>query len=162
MRPAMRLRAPRTTVLTTTGVLLLAAAASGVPACGSVSLGDTPGEFNACRPDVDLFVSRVWPEFLARYQCRDMSGCHDADNGRSPFRLRDITSPAPPAGTARTLLPPDWSFNYEQATLELDCASPLDSPLLVKPEVGGPSAHGGGDLFSRGGAEDDLFRTWVK
>lgn len=125
--------------------------------CPTVDLGDTPTDIGLCNPPggVEYFRDVIWPEFVrpadATKGCTRAGGCHNEAGGNA---LGFKTQPAP-----------DFTFNYRQAQIFLNCGTPDASQLLTKPRAG-IDAHGGGDLFVGGNAADDMaieqFLGWFE
>jgi len=130
--------------------ITLAAGLAG--GCPTVDLGDAPPDPGTCRPDFVYYRDVIWPEYLApadtSKSCVSQTGCHDAANGRSSFRL-DTQDPI------------DQMTNYQTVTRFLNCGSPDSSALLTKP-LSGLDSHGGGDLFDPGSQSEMTFLTWFE
>jgi hypothetical protein len=135
---------------------VLLALACVVSGCDTVDLGSAPADLNACRPDRQFFVDRIWPELLdkdiAGKKCTN-AGCHDGTSGGSLRLLR-------PQSMARLPLPEDWEGVYKATAGVVNCTSATSSPLLAKPD--GRQTHGGGKLFEVGGPETLLVKMWLE
>jgi hypothetical protein len=106
----------------------------------SIDLGTTSA--TACTPSPALFVSDVWPRYLVANQCGS-AACHAFVGGHGTLRLRDVSGEhAPAVSVALNAWSLGWRENYLSATHQLNCNSPLESPLLTMPE-------GNGDLHPR-------------
>lgn len=116
--------------------MLACVAVVALGGCPTVDLGDQPPDPEQCRPDMQYFRDKIWPEYLApadpAKSCVAASGCHQAVNGRSALRLQ--TDPV------------DYAQNYQVVTRFLNCQTPEASTLLTRPLKGG-DPHGGGDIF---------------
>ena len=127
--------------------------------CPTVDLGDTPPDIGLCNPKggLDYFQTQIWPSYVANpamtcgpshNQSCDCtrSGCHG--NGSS-------------AGGLGFLAPTDFTNNYRAAQGFLNCGTPDQSLLLVKP-LAGIEGHSGGDLFSMTDPQYQLFLDWFQ
>jgi hypothetical protein len=121
----------------------------GLAGCPTVDLGEAPVSPGACRPPPAYFEATLWPELIApadlARSCVGQAGCHRIEDGRSALRL--------------TTDPLDLAQNYTVVSRFLDCGEPESSSFLTKP-MAEVDPHGGGDLFPRGGAEEQLFLDW--
>lgn len=130
-------------------ILLSLAGLTGL-GCPTLDLGEPPPDPGTCRPDPAYYRDVIWPEYIApadaNLSCVSASGCHDASNGRSSFRVS-------------TADPVDHPANYQIVTRFLNCGSPESSPMLTKP-IGGLDSHGGGDLFTSGSNAEQVFLSW--
>jgi hypothetical protein len=137
---------------------VLAGVVAGVVAgvsCGTVDLGPTPADVNACRPSQKFFAEKIWPEYLGKdfggKHCYDGGGCHGPGSGR-------LMVLAFPGGTPTVPLSPEWNDVYNAASDQLFCTSVAASPLIEKPSDLG---HGGTKLIEPDGAEAALVKMWV-
>jgi len=137
------------------GVALMLTMALGLAACGTVELGETPPEVNACRPSQSFFVTEVWPGFLAKTysgrRCSD-ADCHASARGRELVVTPPTSAPAVP-------LPPDWAALYRSVSQQMLCTNVSASPLLAR--VDGRQTHGGGKLIEPDRVEATLIKMWV-
>jgi hypothetical protein len=144
-------------------------------ACGTIDPGPPTGPPMGCNGSPTFFLTDVWPKYLDKYTC-GKSDCHDYNAGKSSFRLKNLTDknecpppvdgmpyPTPMPTDAPANWPECWQFNYVNATRQLNCADPLSSRLLIKPEQRGTS-HQGGSLVTGQDATDAemLFATWAR
>ncbi len=124
-------------------------------ACGTVDLGPTPADVNACRPSQAFFASQIWPNFLAKdyggKRCAD-ARCHDSGSARLLVLTVPTSAPSIP-------LPPDWAAVYRSVTEQLLCTNVDASPLLARPD--GRQTHGGGKLIEQTGVEAMLVKMWI-
>ena len=133
--------------------LILAALLSA--GCPTVDQGEVPVAPEACRPDPQLFETRVWPEAIANAadptrSCVLEAGCHARETGRSALRL--ISSPATPG---------DYQMNYDAVTRFLNCNTPTSSSFITQPAAGG-DPHAGGDLWDIGFAPSLTVERWIE
>ncbi len=127
----------------------------GLAACGTVELGPTPADVNACRPSPAFFTAQVWPNFLAKdyggKRCNN-AACHDSASGMQLVLT-------PPRSAAMVPLPPDWAAVYRSVTEQMLCTNVSTSPLLTR--VDGRQTHGGGKLIEPDGPEATIVKMWV-
>jgi hypothetical protein len=156
------LRARPATAIPIGPLVALLAAGGALGACSTVNLGTPPADVNTCHPSEQIFVERVFEEFLAvdfgGRSC-GMGGCHQAGTARIP-----LVPPMDPKPTLFPLLPgSQWETAYVAATRYMNCESPTASELYVKPSAA--AGHGGGMLFSptdaNGQAIAALLIDWV-
>ena len=142
-------------------LVLIAGALTVTVGCSIVDLGDPPADVNACRPNQEYFVSDVWPNFLAKSYngktCAD-ANCHGPGATSALHLVADPKTPNPV--TFPLVGGSDWFANYTAASDVMNCTDVTGSSLYTKPS-GLQSSHGGGMLFSPGGAEFDLLQQWV-
>jgi hypothetical protein len=123
--------------------------------CGTVDLGTTPADVNACRPSRQFFYEKIWPEFLDKEyggrRCND-SGCHAAGSARELLIVPPTSAPMLP-------LPADWETLYRSVTEQLLCTDVEASRLYLKPQ--GQLTHGGMKLIEPDGPEAKLIKMWV-
>ncbi len=121
--------------------------------CPTVDLGDTPTDIGLCNPPkgIEYFRTEVWPKFVRPTDATNgctKSGCHNEGAGNAPgFR-----GGASPTAT-------EFSFNYRQTQIYLNCGNPEASPLLTKP-LASIDAHGGGDVITPGSEPETVFMMW--
>jgi hypothetical protein len=122
--------------------------------CPTVDLGDTPSDIGLCNPPkgIDYFKTEVWPKFVrptdATKGCTRAGACHNEAGGN----LLNFRGGATPSAT-------DFTFNYRQTQIHLNCGNPEASPLRTKP-LSGLDPHGGMDLIQPGDAADMAFLMW--
>ncbi len=134
--------------------LLLGLAAAALPACRTPGTGDPtpPGGGRAYVLDYDAYVATVAPVLTAR-GC-DTVACHGGGI-RGTFAL----SPAADK---------DFTFDFDQAALQVDPADPAASPLLQKPldEAAGGAAHAGSQAADGFAGTDDpdyqAILAWIE
>lgn len=120
--------------------------------CPTVDLGDTPSDIGLCNPPggLDYFRDEIWPNFVrptdAAKACTKAGGCHNEAGGNA---LSFKTTPV------------DFTFNYRQTQIYLNCGQPMASELLSKP-LAGIDPHGGMDLFQPGDAGVMSFLGWFQ
>jgi hypothetical protein len=119
------------------------------------SIGD-----GGCTPAPDVFVSDVWPNYLAPTGCA-MSGCHSFSDGHGSLRLKTPEATAPAPGTPLASWPPNWRSNYLSAAQLVDCTSPLASRLLTVPEGEG-DLHPPGPVVLDRAAAAAAVTAWAK
>ncbi len=122
--------------------------------CPTLDLGDSPVPPGSCNPDPAFFRDTIWPEYInpadESVNCVVESGCHSLEDGKSALRLEIVSGPGDVAGNDR---------NYRVVKTFLNCGSPDLSLMLVEP-LSGEQTHGGGDLFSPGSTQEQLFLSW--
>ena len=99
------------------------------------------------------FRDILYPEYLevgGSASCIGEAQCHDATNaGRSAFQIEPVIP-----GPANA-----FDAAYSATTRFLNCGSPDISSMLTRP-LSGRDAHGGGDLFGPGSAQEQVFLDW--
>jgi len=124
--------------------------------CPTVDLGDTPSDIGLCNPPggIDFFRDEVWPKFVrptdATNGCTKAGGCHNEAGGNALA----FKGGATPSAT-------DFTFNYRQTQIYLNCGNPEASPLRTKP-LSSMDPHGGGDLMAPGSEPDTTFLMWFE
>jgi hypothetical protein len=138
-------------------------AALVLAACGTIDPGPPTGPPMGCNGSPTFFLTDVWPKYLEKNMC-GKSECHDYLTGKSSFRLKDVANAMMPnPSDPPSKWPEEWQFNYVNATRQLNCADPLSSRLLIKPEQRGTS-HQGGTIVTGTDATDaeTMFAQWAK
>jgi hypothetical protein len=130
----------------------------GAGAC-TVAIPSTP-DAGACLATPDIFVSEVWPCYLAATSCGLPSTCHDFSDGHGYFRLRQPEPIPPLPGQPIDQWPTAWRENYLAAIQLLDCAQPLDSRLLRVPE-GLADPHPPGPVVLDRATAAEVIQAWV-
>jgi|SRR5215831_16013281 len=126
-------------------LLLAAGLVAGVAGCPTVDLGPTPVSAPLCRPSLDEFKrdGGIWDVAInptdTTKSCVAMNGCHSSTTGHSALSL--IYKPR------AQMTDTDWSTNLDQIAAFLNCATPMSSQFITKPEAGVES-HNGGDLWT--------------
>lgn len=123
--------------------------------CPTVDLGDTPSDIGLCNPPqgIDYFTTEIWPKFVRPADATNgctRSTCHNEGGGNVP----SFRGGATPTAT-------DFSFNYRQTQIYLNCGNPEASPLRTRP-LAMIDPHGGGDLFQPGSEPDTTFLMWFE
>ena len=120
--------------------------------CPTVDLGDTPTDIGLCNPagGTDYFETQIWPNFVVRSDptksCTRTGGCHNETGGNAlGFRT----------------MPVDFSFNFRQTQIYLNCGTPNASQLLTKP-LAGSDPHGGMDIFTSADPAVQVFLGWFQ
>jgi hypothetical protein len=132
--------------------------------CEIVDPGAEVGVANRCVLSASFYVERIVPEYIDRHGCADEAGCHRDGDANSIFRLLDtsgVLTPLPdePLGS----WPAAWQENFQTTTAQIsDCDVAELAPLYSEPAGGATLEHGGGDLFSPGGAELELIQQWLQ
>jgi hypothetical protein len=131
------------------------AAALGCAAC-NIDVGAVPDA--GCAARADVFVSDVWPRYLAANRC-DSSGCHAFSDGHGYLRLRPPEA-APAAGTPIDAWPFGWRENFLSALQLVRCDEPLSSRLLTVPEGEG-NLHPPGPVVLDRATAAAVVQAWV-
>jgi hypothetical protein len=129
--------------------------------CGTIDVGPDVLPEQGCNAPPAFFVSDVWPQYFANYQC-GMSACHDAVSGRGFFRLHDVSMvTAPSPMMPESVWPFEWQQNLTNVEQNISCANPVNSLVLAIPS-GMSTPHPGGDVVTDVPAAETLFTTWLK
>jgi len=124
--------------------------------CPTVDLGDTPSDIGLCNPPggIDYFTTEVWPKFVRPADttngCTKAGGCHNEAGGNA-LGFRGGVNPTTT----------EFSFNYRQTQIYLNCGNPEASPLLTKP-LSSMDPHGGGNLIQPGSEPETVFLMWFE
>jgi hypothetical protein len=136
--------------------LLACASIALLAGCPTVDLGDTPSDIGLCNPPkgIEYFRTEVWPKFVRPTDttngCTKVGGCHNEAGGNAlGFR-----GGANPTTT-------EFTFNYRQTQIYLNCGNPEASPLLTKP-LSSMDPHGGGNLIPPGSEPETVFLLWFE
>ncbi len=133
------------------------------PACEIVDVGPDVGVADRCVLAPSYYIATVVPDYLDKYKCANKAGCHRTSDGNSIYRLQDTSGTLAPSPTdPLSAWPQSWAENFLVTSAQVsDCDLAQLAPLYSEPAGGNTLSHGGGDLFTAGGAELDLIQAWL-
>jgi hypothetical protein len=127
----------------------------------TVDVGPDTGPPQPCNAPTAFFVSDVWPQYFAKYNC-GQSSCHDASTGRGFFRLENVSMVTTPDSMAPiSAWPFEWMQNFSNVQQNVSCSNPSTSLVLVVPS-GLSTPHPPGTTVTDVPAAQALFTMWLQ
>jgi hypothetical protein len=145
----------------TVKLLLLSVVGAGLMSACTVDVGPDTGPPQPCNAPTPFFVTDVWPQYFATYNC-GQSSCHDASTGRGFFRLENVSMvTAPMPMDPLSDWPIEWSENFSNVQQNVSCSNPTQSLVLVVPS-GESTPHPPGTTVTNIPAAQTLFTMWLQ